>query len=274
LADCYSLLANFGYVPPKNAFPRAKEAALKALELDDTLPEAHASLGYIKTFYDWDWSGGEREFQRAIALNPGYTDAHNFYGAALWQIGTMQDSIAEKKKALELDPLSLVSNTFWGATFYEGRQYDQAIEQERKTLEMDPNFILAHEYLCEAYVQKSLFNEAVVECEKPLAISSGNALALAGLGFASARAGRKAETQKVLDQLNELSKQKYVPAWSRAIIYVGLGDKEKAFEWLEKAYEEHSLGTGDAIIKVDPIYDPLRSDPRFADLLRRMNLQP
>jgi len=274
LADSQSLLAVFGVVAPKEAFPRAKEAALKALELDDTIAEAHASLGIIKEYYDWDWSGADREFQRAIAINAGYTEAYNFYGAALWQMGRMQDSIAEKKKAVEVDPLALTSNTFLGSAFWLARQYDQAIEQYRKALELDPNFTFAHSFLGLAYVEKSMSTEAMTEFEKALAISPGDAMATSGLGYAYAVAGRTGEAQKVLDRLSDLSKQKYVPAWSRAVIYLGLGEKDKAFEWLEKAYQERSTATGLCVLKVSPLFDPLRSDPRFADLLRRMNLTP
>ena len=274
LADSYSLLGNFGFVPPKEAFPRAKEAALKALEIDDTLAEAHTSLGITMMYYDWDWSGAEKEFQRAIALNPGYPEAHNFYSAALWQVGRMQDSIAQRKRAVEIDPLALTSNAFLGATFYLARQYDQAMEQQRKTLELDPNFTFAHTGLGLAYVQKSMSKEAVEEFEKALVISPGDAMALSGLGYAYGVAGRRGEAQKVLDKLSELSKQKYVPAWSQAVIYTGVGEKDKAFEWLEKAYDERSTTTGLCVMKVSPLFDSLRSDPRVADLLRRMNLQP
>jgi serine/threonine protein kinase/tetratricopeptide (TPR) repeat protein len=270
LADCYNGLAAFGFVPPTEAFPRAKEAALKALEIDDKLAEAHASLAYVKTNYDWDWSGGEREYQLAIELNPSYGTAHRGYGLALRQMGRLEEAIGEHKRALELDPLSLIINRALGLAFYDARQYDQAIEQERKTLELDPNFMPAHDTLGAAYLQKSMYKEATAEFEKAVAISPRNTEALLWVGCAYAVTGRRAEAQRVLNQLNDLSKQKYVPAWSKAGIYMCLGEKDKAFEWLEKSYEERSL----IEIKVGPGWDPLRSDPRFQDLLRRMNLQP
>jgi serine/threonine protein kinase/tetratricopeptide (TPR) repeat protein len=270
LADCYSLPSVFGFVPAKEAYPKAKEAALKALEIDDSLAEAHASLGYIKMRYDWDWSDGERESQRAIVLNPSSADAHERYGAALLEMGRSEEAVAEEKRALELDPLSLPINFALGTGLWFARHYDQAIEQYRKTLELDPNFILGHINLGMAYLSKSAHKEAVTEVEKALAISPGNTQALSVRGYAYAVAGRRAEAQKVLDQLNEISKHKYVPAVLMALIYVGLGEKDKAFEWLERAYETRSIGA----VKVIPAYDPLRSDPRFADLLRRMNLQP
>jgi TolB-like protein/Tfp pilus assembly protein PilF len=273
LADSYNFLALFGFVPPKEGYPKAKEAALKALEIDDTLAEAHTSLAFIKTMYDWDWAGGEREFQRAVQLNPSYAPAHMWYGAmALRKTGRHEEAIAEQKRALELDPLSLLTNMALGAEFLSARQNDQAIEQERKTLEMDPNFITARLFLGYAYLQKSMYREGTAEFEKALAISPGNAVLLSGLGQVYALAGRRAQAQKVLEQLSELSKQKYIPSWSSAPIYAALGDKDKAFEWLGKSYAERSIGTTD--VKVSPIYDSLRSDPRWADLLRRMNLQP
>jgi TolB-like protein len=274
LADSYSLLAEYGYVAPRESYPRAKEAALKALEIDDTLAEGHASLAWVKTFYDWDRSGGEKEFQRAIELNPAYATAHFWHSLALVSMGRSEEAIAEQKRALQLDPLSLIINRVLGVDFYHARHYDQVIEQEQLTLDMDPNFAFVHMQLCLAYFQKSMYKEGIAECEKELVVSPRHPYALSGLGYAYAVAGRRAEAQKKLDQLTAISEQKYVPAISRVGVYVGLGDKEKAFEWLAKAYEDRTIGSSFAVIKADPIYDPLRSDPRFADLLRRMNLQP
>jgi serine/threonine protein kinase/Tfp pilus assembly protein PilF len=263
LADCYTGLAGFGFVPAKEGYPKALEEALKALEIDDKLAEAHASLAFIKSNYDWDWSGAEQEFKRAIELNPGSATAHHFYGLALaYMGGRFEEAIDESKRAVELDPLSLIINADLGHVFYEARKYELAIEQERKTLEMDPNFNPAQHWLGLAYLQKSMDKEGIAEFEKEFPF----------LGYAYAVAGRRAEAQQVLDKLNELSKQKYVPAVSMARIYVGLGEKDKAFEWLEKAYLDGSIGGGTGIA-VDPIFDPLRSDPRFMDILRRMNLQ-
>jgi tetratricopeptide (TPR) repeat protein len=181
----------------------------------------------------------------------------------------LEGAIAEHKRAVELDPLSLIINRALGLAFYEARQYDQAIEQEQKTLELDPNFLQAHDTLGQAYLQKSMYKEGIAQFEKLLAISPGNLPGLSDLGYAYAVAGRRAEAQNELSQLNELSKQKYVSADYRARIYTGLGEKDKAIEWLEKGYDDRSINA----IKVEPSYDPLRSDPRFADLLRRMNLQ-
>ena len=273
LADSYVLLTAFG-LPPKEAYPRAREAALKALEMDDTLAEAHISLAVIKTQYDWDWSGAENEFRRAIALNPSSARAHQAYGfVLLGTTGRFEEAIIELKRALELDPLSLLINSNLAGALLAARQYDNAIEQERKTLDLDPNFILAHWYLGLTYVQKSMYKEGIAELEKAVAMSPGNTLTLSGIAYAYAVAGRKGEAQKVLEKLNEISKQKYVPATSRVPTYAALGEKDKAFEWLEKAYDDRSIG-GIRGVAQAPLYDPLRSDPRFADLLRRMNLQP
>jgi serine/threonine protein kinase/tetratricopeptide (TPR) repeat protein len=271
LAACYSAAANFGITAPKESFPKAKEAALKASEMDDTLAEAHASLGLIKTYYDWDWLGGEKELERAIELNSGDARAHALYGFSLAYLGRFAEAIAEEKRALELDPVSANTNWDVGYLFLLARQYDQAIDQQRKTLELDPDFVLAHLTLGNAYIYKSMYKDGIAEFEKAMVISPGNTLALTNLGYAYTVTGRRTEAQKMLDQLNALSKQRYVPAVYIARIYAGLGERDKAFESLEKAYEERSL-TGE--IRLNALYDPLRSDPRFADLLRRMNLQP
>jgi eukaryotic-like serine/threonine-protein kinase len=273
LADSYATPAGFGTVAPNEAYPKAKDAALKALDIDNTLAEAHASLGFVKTMYYWDLPGAEREFQKSIELNPSYSSAHLWYDLALISTGRVDEAMTQSKRALELDPVSTISNWNAGFIFYLGRRYDQAIDQERKTLELDPNFIPAHGVLGESYNQMSLYKEAVAEFEKGLAGSPGDAYTLGGLGYAYAKAGRKADAQKLLNQMNESSKRMYVPALSRTEIYLGLGEKENAFEWLEKAYEERSARLG-VSIRGDPIFDPLRSDLRFTDLLRRMNLQP
>jgi adenylate cyclase len=274
LADSYILLSVFGFSSPEEAYPKAKEAALKALEIDGTLAEAHTSLARIKAEYDWDWSGAEREFQRAIELNPSYATAYQWHGSVLATMGRPEETIANYRRALELDPLSPTINAGLGQAYCYTRQYDHAIEQEQKTLELDPNLSLARVVLAYAYLEKSMNQEAIEELEKHFEITQGRVWAVAELGYGYARVGRRAEAQRMLDKLNQLSKQKFVAADAMAQIYTGLGEKGRAFEWLEKGYERHSLGLGGVDLKVDPVWDPLRSDPRFADLLRRMNLQP
>jgi TolB-like protein/DNA-binding winged helix-turn-helix (wHTH) protein/tetratricopeptide (TPR) repeat protein len=273
LSDCYSSLAEFGVVPAKEGYLKAKDAALKAAELDDTLAEAHGSLALIKSSYDWDWYGADKEIRRAIELNPSYADAHRLHAEVLWQTGRLNEAIAETKLTLELDALSLDNNDILGVEFFLAREYDRVIEQERKVLELDPNFIDAYYFRGVAYLKKSMYKEGMAEFEKGVAISPANTAALTGLGYGYAVTGRRAEAQKVLDKLNELSKHEYVsPVW-RAKIYAGLKEKDKAFEWLEKAYEDRSI-VSVGYIKTNPMFDPLRSDPRYADLLRRTNLQP
>jgi serine/threonine protein kinase/tetratricopeptide (TPR) repeat protein len=270
LADCYSELPVYASVAPIDAIPEAKVAVQKALEIDDTLAEAHASLGFIKTVHDWDWPGAEKELQRAIELNPNYAIAHRWYSLELGYTGKLDEAIDEDKRALALDPLSLPINAYAGLTLYDARQFDQAIQQERKTLELDPNFIFAHYLLGLSYVQKSMRKEGIAEFEKVLVIVPGDAMSLGQIGYTYGLGGDRAEAQKVLDQLNELSKKGFVPAMARAMVEIGLGEKDKAFEWLEKAHQDR-YGYH---LKVDPQFDPLRSDPRFQDLLRRMNLKP
>jgi len=238
----------------------------EAVRLQPNDPEAHNTLGTVLS------AEGQRdeaiaEFQRAIQLNPSYAYAHGTRGTILRDAGRLEEAIAESKRSLELDPLSLGINRGLGYAYYDARQYDRAIDQERKTLELDPNYSPAHNILGRAYLQKAMYNEGIAEFEKA---GSGD---LYDLGRAYAMAGRMAEAQKVLEQLSTRSKQRYVAPKGAALIYAALGEKEKAFEWLEKSYQDHSLGVGPSI-KSFPGFDPLRSDPRFADLLRRMNLQP
>ena len=274
LADSYIWLAVFGFSSPQEAYPKAKDAALRSLEIDGTLAEAHTSLARIKAEYDWDWSGAEGEFQRAIELNPSYATAYQWHGSVLATMGRPEEAIANYRRALELDPLSPIMNASLGQAFYYTRQYDQAIEQLQKTLELDPNLNPARAFLALSYLQKSMNEEAIAEFEKQVAISHGHVWALADLGYAYAMAGRRIEAEKLRDHVNQISRQEFVPADAMGHIYVGLGEKGKAFEWLEKGYERRSLGLAGVDLKVDPLWDPLRSDPRFADLLRRMNLRP
>jgi len=272
LSDAYCLLADFGLVPAKDGYLSAKDAALKALELDDTLAEAHSALALIKSSYDWDWSGADKEVRRAIELNPSYVDAYRLHAVVLWQTGRLDEAIAETKRTLELDPLSLHNNLTLGIEFFLARQYDQAIEQQGKVLELDPNFILAYYFRGVSYLKKSNYPEGMADFQKGIAISPADIVALTGLGYGYGVTGKKVEAQKVLDKLHEISKQKHVSAVFMAKIYAGLQDKKKGFEWLEKAYEDRSI-VSVGFVKTNPMFDPLRSDPRFSDLLRRTNLQ-
>ena len=271
LADCYSTrgLREFD-LPPREAFPRAKAAATKALEIDDTLAEAHTSFAFATWYYDWDWRVAETEFKRALQLNGNYPVAHQWYGSYLSSMGRHQEAIAEKKRAVELDPLSLVMNRSAGWTFYFARRYDEAIEQYRKTLELDPNFAVAHLWLGEAYKQKGMHQEAILELQRASVLSGQDHAKLAALGHAYAFSGRRAEATMILEKLEEMSKRSYVPPYDFAVIFAGLGEKDKALEWLQKAHEDRSAYL--VYLNVEPIWDSLRSDPRFIDLLRRMRL--
>ncbi len=273
LADSYNLEEVYSIAPGKETYPRGKAAAIKALEIDDTLAEAHTSLAFTLVIYGWDWSAGEKEFKRALELNPSYATAHHWYSATyLTPLGRLEEAIEEMKHAQELDPLSLIINSDVGRIFYFARQYDRAIEQCRKTFELDPNFAEAHRTLGSAYEAKDMYAEAIGEFERAVTLSGGNPRMTGALAHAYAVAGKKAQATKLLNELKDLAKQSYVPAFHIATICAGLGDKEQAFAWLETAYEDRSQWL--IWLKVDPRLDSLHSDPRFADLVRRIGLPP
>ena len=270
LADSYYILAYYSFVAPKEFSPRAKEAALKALKIDETLAEGHAALAAIRRDFDWDWVEAEKECNRAFELDPGYASAHEWCANLFTATGRREEGLAQMKRALELDPLSLVINADLGRTLYFARDYSQSLEQLRKTLDLDKNFALAHVFLGQVYEQNKMFEEAIAEFQKGSDLSDGSTYARARLGYAYAVAGKASEAQKVLGELKYLSNRKYVSAYDIALIHLGLGEKDQAFAWLERAYEERCPTL--EFLKVEPSLDPLRSDPRFADLLRRMNL--
>jgi len=272
LADSYNFLGAFGIalLPPGEAMPKAKAAASKALEIDNSLAEAHTSLAFISLYYDWDWSVAEREFQRAIELNPNYAPAHQWHSHLLMARGRTRESIVEAKRALELDPLSLAANLNLGWQYHWARQYDLAVEQLRKTLEMEPNFEQGRWGLGLAYEGNGLFEEAAKEFQKAMALSGGNPVYLASLGHAYAIGGRKADAMRILNELEERSKLSYVPPYWMATLCTGLGEKDKALKWLDKAHEERSGGL--SWLGVDPRLDSLRSDARFAALSQRVGL--
>jgi eukaryotic-like serine/threonine-protein kinase len=270
LADCYVVPAN--PQPPNEKMPKARAAAKRALELDETLAEAHTALARVLVVYDWDWAGAEKEFKRAIELNPRYAGVHQWYGGYLEMLGRRDESLAERRQALELDPLSLTINFELGLAFYYARDYDKAIQQFQKTLELDANFPLVHAHLPAAYEQKGMYDEAIAGFQKGITLRGGTewSFSMSGLGHVYGLSGKKAEARAVLDELQRTLRQQYVPADSIALVYAGLGEKDQAFTWLEKAYQEHAFKM--AWLKVDPQWDSLRSDPRFADLLRRVGL--
>src|SRR5262245_45867791 len=269
VADAYVLLPGYTAGAPRDCYPKAIAAAKKALQLDDTLAEAHTTLGMAIWSYEFDFVQANKEFQRAIELNPNYATGHQQYGnVTLAALGRFEDAIAEGKRAVELDPLSLVINADLGATYYFARRYDEAIAQHRKTLEMDPDFYFAHLNLGEALAAKGAFADAISEFQKARVLND-DPFVLALLGNAYARSGNRTEALKILDQLKELSAQRYVNAYGFALVYLGLGDKEEALRWLEQSYEDRA-GSDVGWIRVDALLDPLRSDPRFEALAEKI----
>ncbi len=273
LADSYALLPLNTTIPSREALPKAKAAATKALELDDRLAEAHASLAYVKYQFDGDWPGAEREFKRAIELNPNYATAHHWYSNYLSVSERHPEAIAEMKLAQELEPLSLVMNAGVGWAYYYARQYDQAIEQFRKTLELDPNFNRAYTGLGVVYEQKGMHSEAVAALQRARDLSGGSPLIVAFLGHAYATAGKRSEARAVLSELKELSARGYLSSpYYTAMIYAGLGERDQALQWLEKAHKDRSSGL--VWLRTHPVWDNLRADPRFDDLMRRVDHAP
>jgi TolB-like protein/Tfp pilus assembly protein PilF len=271
LADSYIALTFYNFAAPHETMPKAKESAITALALDDTLAEAHASLAHILMNYDWNWSAAEKEFKRSIELKPDYATAHEWYAIHyLTATGRLEEAVQEMKKALKLEPASLVMNTFMGATLYYAGRYDEAIDQCRRTIEMDPNFTVAHWHLGLAYEQKQVLDAATEEFKKAISLSEGSPLMKAALGRAYAKSQKKHEANEMLNELNELSKQHYVSAYEVATIYVALGNNEQAFQLLEEAYAEHSFHL--VYLNVSPQFKPVSSDRRFQDLVQRIGL--
>jgi tetratricopeptide (TPR) repeat protein len=273
LADSYIVLGSGGVsaLAPREAVPRAKEAAVKALELDDTLAEAHAVLGHCLAIYDWNWRDAENEFQRAIKLNPNYATAHHWYAfVCLTASGRLEKAIAEERLAQELEPLSLIINTNLGTMLYLARRYDEAIEQYLSTLEIDSNFMIAHWMLGLSYEQKKMYPDAIRQFQEALSLSPDSSLSRALLGHVYAISGQRNQALEMLDDLAQLSRQRYVSSYRVATIHSGLGDQDRAFEWMERAIEERDGWL--MWLRVDPVLDSLRTDTRFIDLVRRVGL--
>jgi serine/threonine-protein kinase len=263
LADSYITLGDWLVLPPKEAYPEAKKTATKALEIDDLLAEAHNAIAYVKYMYEWGWHGAEEGFKRAIALNPNYATAHQFYAEFLVMMGRFDEASKEIKRAQELDPLSLIINAVAGWSFSYARKYDKAIEQYKKILEMDPDFRPARTYLARAYMSKGMYEEALKENKLLNSLSE--------MGVVYAKMGKTKEAHQVLNELIVLSKNTYVLPFAFAKIYFALGDTDQGFAWLERAYEERDFGM--TRIKVSPFFDNVRSDPRFKAWMKKMNLE-
>jgi len=271
LADYYGwMYAGIGALPRNETCPEAEPAALKGVELDDSLAETHSSLAAIRLFCDWDWQGAEGELKRAIQLNPSYSPAHRIYADLLTFTGEGGKAVAEMEHAVENDPMSADLNYALGFTYYETRQYDQALKQYRKALEMDPKRANPHNGFGDVYARQGRYDLAIREYRKGLELSGGQTEGLSDLGYVYALAGRRPEALEILKQLSERSKHRLVSPLDRAVVYIALGNKEQALALLDEAYEQHEWGM--LLLKAEPDYDPLRSDPRFQDLMRRVGL--
>jgi serine/threonine-protein kinase len=271
LADAYVVIPFFSVGSAEESYPKAKAAARRALEIDDSLAEAHTSLGAALADYDWNLAESNKEFERAIELNPNYANAHHWYAREnLIIMGQFDKALSEMRKAQELDPLSLIINANYGKAYFNARRYDEAIQQLRKTIEIDPGFFVAHHYLGSAYAMKGNFSEALSEYQKAHQLNENDPHVLALMARLYAVAGKKAEAVKTLEQLRSFARTHYVADYNFALVYAGLGEKDKAFEALEKSYRDHTVDM--LTLYYDPLIDDIRSDPRFAGLLRRVGL--
>jgi TolB-like protein/Tfp pilus assembly protein PilF len=268
-ADSYLVLGTNNWLSPPKALSEAKAAALKALEIDENLAEAHTSLSQIKQL-DWDWKGTEMEFQKALALNPGYATAHQWYSFYLSNTGRNEEAIREARRAAELDPLSPIISLHMGQTFYFARRYGEAKRALERTLELSPDFYLPRYFLGVVYLQDHKFKEGIAKLQEATLLLPGDDETKATLGYAYALSGRKGDSQDVLNDLKEQSRKRYVSSSLIALVCVGLGNKEEALGWLEQAYQQRDSRL--PWVGMEPMFDPLRSDRRLDDLFRRLNL--
>ena len=270
LADSYSGMSFFNIVPPSAAMPKAKAAAAKALEIDGSLAEAHISLGYASFTYDWDWAAATSHFDRALALNREAVLNHSYYAFYLTVAGRLEEAVSVARRALDRDPVSASLSHALAVQWVLSRHLDEGIDESRRTIELDPAFAPAHDVLGMALATKGMYRDALTEIEKAVALTRGGAIPTADLGYVRARLGQRDEARQILRQLADASKERYTPAMAFAIVHVGLGENDQALNWLEKAAEERFNRL--AYLRREPTWDPLASDPRFVDLLRRINL--
>ncbi len=272
LADAYNVIPFYSVGSPQECYPKAKEAARRALEIDDTLAEAHTAMASVLMDYDWNLSESNKEFERAIELNPNYPNAHHWYAREnLTIMGNFERALAEMRRAQELDPLSLIINANLGKAYFNARRYDEAIQQLRKTIEIDQTFFVAHHYLGSAYAMKGDYSDALSEYQKAHQLNESDPHVVALTGRLYAVTGRRAEALATIEQLKAMAIQHYVPDYSVALVYAALGEKDQAFELLEKSYRDHTVDM--LTLYYDPLIDNLRSDQRFADLQRRVGLK-
>jgi tetratricopeptide (TPR) repeat protein len=258
----------FEYLPPGEAFPKAKAAAQMALDIDPMLAEAYASLGLAKFQHDWDWAGAEAALKKAIELNPNYAPGHHFFADYLKGMGRFDEALEQIREAQALDPLSIAISSGVGHVLYLSRRYDEAIEAYRRSLELDPKSVLARLWFGRPFLQKGQFDEAIHEIRQAVELSKESTISLAVLAHAYAAAGQKAEALEILQKLRERSNHQYVPSYWIGLVHVGLGDNDRALDWLEKAYDEHSAWL--AWANVEPRFDPLRDEPRFKQLVAKI----
>jgi tetratricopeptide (TPR) repeat protein len=271
LADTYVLLPFYGSTRPTEAYPRAEAAALRALALDSTGAEAHASLGLVRMYADYDWRAAEAEFRRSLALNPSYATAHHWYGDYLIAVGRLEESLAAMERARALDPLSRIIAGDLSYALVVNRRYDDAVRQARATLELDPNFERGLNYLCVAYLYKRMPREATTACERATVLS-GRTLSMGRLATAYAAAGERAKALAVLRELEAGARRRYVSPYQIAMAQLGLGDTARSFEWLERGYTARDPYLTHNLF--EPLWDPVRADPRFKRLLAQLGLSP
>ncbi|MCI0664551.1 MAG: protein kinase [Acidobacteria bacterium] len=270
LADCYNMLGNYSVLPSKEAHPQAYEAAQKALELDESLAEAHAAMAFIHYQWNWNWREAEREFKRAIELKPNYAPARQWYSSLLAVTGRIDEAISEAKQAQDLEPFSLIINAHLGWIYFLARNYENGMKQAEESLKLDPEFFASHRYMALAYHGQGKYNEAIGEFEKALSLSRGSTLLRAELGYAYAVAGKRNEAQAALEELQQMSGTRHISPYHLAMIHIGLGQKDRALELLNKAFDERSERL--VWLRIDPRFDKMRSDPRFIDLQQRIGL--
>jgi tetratricopeptide (TPR) repeat protein len=272
VAESYVLLGWNSYLPPKEAFPKAKAASMAALALDPDLGEAHTPLAAVLWLYDWQWEEAHREFKRSLELNPTYPTGSHWHAEYVMTMGRPVEAIAKMKSSQELDPLALIINVAIGWALYMARRYDEAIEQLRRTVELDPNYPVAYWILGLVHRKTGRYELAITEGEKGVSLSGGSPMMRAALAHTYSMAGRTREAQQMLDDLTRLAQHKHVAPHFFAGIHIGLGESDRAMEYLEKSYEEHSHWL--IYLHIDPSMDPLRDQPRFQDLLQRVGLPP
>jgi TolB-like protein/Flp pilus assembly protein TadD len=268
LAEANRALSLSGEMPSAEYMPKAKAAAQKAIEIDDTLAEGHSALGFIVFWHDWDWNEAENQCKRALELDPNSADSHLVYAHLLSNTGRHSEALAEAKRARELDPLNLRTNALEGEFLIHAGRTDEALDRLQKTFELDPNYWFAHVFASSAYIEKGMFAEAVAEAKKARDLSEGNAQPFGFLGYALAKLGKQAEARVVLQELLNRSAERSVPAYYIALIYSALDQRNEAVAWLERGYEQREPRM--AFLKVEPKWNSLRDDPRFQSLVRRV----